>query len=44
MHLDGPEPILGMLTAAGFIDVAVKPRPDLNLGGGVPYLITATRP
>jgi SAM-dependent methyltransferase len=44
MHLDGPEPILGMLAAAGFVDLAVEPRPDLSLGGGVPYLITATRP
>jgi len=44
MHLDGPEPILGMLAAAGFIDLAAEPRPDLNLGGGVPYLITATKP
>jgi SAM-dependent methyltransferase len=44
MHLDGPEPILGMLAAAGFIDLAVELRPDLSLGGGVPYLIAATKP
>jgi hypothetical protein len=44
MHLDAPEPILDMLTAAGFIDLAIKPRPELNLGGGAPYLLTATRP
>ena len=44
MHLDGPEPILELLTAAGFIAVAAEPRPDLGLGGGVPYLITATTP
>jgi SAM-dependent methyltransferase len=44
MHLDGPEPILKLLTAAGFIEVAAEPRPDLGLGGGVPYLITATTP
>jgi hypothetical protein len=44
MHLDTPEPILTMLTAAGFVDVAVEPRPDLSLGSGVPYFITATRP
>jgi SAM-dependent methyltransferase len=44
MHLDGPEPILGMLAAAGFIDLAAEPRPDLSLGGGVTYLVTATRP
>ena len=44
MHLDRPEPILTALAAAGFVDVAVEPRPELSLGGGVPYLITATRP
>ena len=44
MHLDGPEPILGLVAAAGFIDVAVELRPDLGLGGGVPYVITATAP
>jgi SAM-dependent methyltransferase len=44
MHLDGPEPILELLTTAGFIEVAAEPRPDLRLGGGVPYLITATTP
>ncbi len=43
MHLDGPEPILGMLAAAGFTEPAAEPRPELDLGGGVPYLITATR-
>ena len=43
MHLGGPEPILGMLAAAGFTDLAAEPRPDLSLSGGVPYLITATR-
>jgi SAM-dependent methyltransferase len=44
MHLDGPEPILDLLAAAGFVDPAAEPRPDLSLGGGVPYLITATNP
>jgi SAM-dependent methyltransferase len=44
MHLDTPEPILGMLAAAGFIELAAEPRPDLNLGGGVPYLITGFVP
>ena len=43
MHLDGPEPILRTLSAAGFVDPAAEPRPDLTLGDGVPYLITATR-
>jgi len=44
MHLDRPEPILGVLAAAGFVDLAVEPRPDLDLGNGVPFLITATKP
>ncbi len=44
MHLDGPEPILRMLAGTGFVDLAAEPRPDLSVGGGVPYLITATRP
>jgi len=44
MHLDGPEPILRVVTEAGFIEVAAEARPDLSLQGGVPYLITATRP
>ncbi len=44
MHLDGPEPILGALAEAGFVEPAAEPRPELSLGGGVPYLITATRP
>jgi SAM-dependent methyltransferase len=44
MHLDGPESILAMLTAAGLVDLAAEPRPELDVGGGVPWLITATRP
>jgi hypothetical protein len=44
MHLDSPEPILTMLAAADFTDMAATPRPDLTLQDGVPYLITATRP
>lgn len=44
MHLDSPQPIVQVLTAAGFVDVAAEPRADLDLGSGVPYLITATRP
>jgi SAM-dependent methyltransferase len=43
MHLDRSEPILRMLAAAGFADLAAEPRPDLSLGEGVPYFITATR-
>ena len=44
IHLDSPEPVVRMLTAAGFIDGEATFRPDLALGGGVPYIITATRP
>jgi SAM-dependent methyltransferase len=44
MHLDGPEPILDMLTAVGFVDVGAEPRPELTIGDGVPYFITARRP
>lgn len=43
MNLDGPGPILDGLSAAGFADPVAEPRPDLDLGGGIPYLITATR-
>jgi SAM-dependent methyltransferase len=43
MLLDKAEPILSMLAASGFADVAAEPRPDLSLGDGVPYLITGTR-
>jgi SAM-dependent methyltransferase len=44
MHLDEPETILTALSEAGFADPAAEPRPDLTIGEGVPYLITATRP
>ena len=44
MHLDGPEPIVRVITEAGFTEVAAEARPDLSLQGDVPYLITATRP
>jgi hypothetical protein len=44
MHLDRPEPILEALAAAGFVDVRAERRPDLGVGGGVPYLITAVNP
>ena len=43
MHLDRPEPILSALSAAGFVNPAAEPRPDLTLGDGVPYLVTAAR-
>ena len=43
MHLDGPEPILEVLTAVGFVDVGAEPRPELALGDGVAYFITARR-
>jgi SAM-dependent methyltransferase len=44
MHLDRPEPILRMLSAAGFVEPAAESRGDLTLEGAVPYVITATRP
>ncbi len=44
MHLDDPDAILRTLSAAGFVNLAVATRPDLALEGGVPYLITATKP
>jgi SAM-dependent methyltransferase len=44
MQLDGPESILTALSATGFIDVTATPRPDLDVGGGVPYVITAVNP
>jgi ubiquinone/menaquinone biosynthesis C-methylase UbiE len=44
MHLDGPDPILAMLSAAGFAEVGAEPHPELALEGGVPYIFTATRP
>jgi SAM-dependent methyltransferase len=44
MHLDAPDPILDALAAAGFTHATAQPRPDLRLGIGVPYLITAIRP
>jgi SAM-dependent methyltransferase len=43
MHLDGPQPILDMLAAAGFVDAVVESRPDLSVGNATPYLLTATR-
>jgi hypothetical protein len=43
MHIDSPEPILDMLGAAGFTDLAAQPRPELDVGGGVPYVITGRR-
>jgi ubiquinone/menaquinone biosynthesis C-methylase UbiE len=43
MHIDRPDPILEMLSAAGFVELAAEPRPELALEGGVPYIFTATR-
>ena len=43
IHLHGPEPMLEMLTAVGFVDVVAKARPDLALGDGTSYFITARR-
>ena len=42
MHLNGPEPILTTLSAAGFVDADAVPRPDLDVGAGVPYVFSAT--
>jgi len=42
MRIDTPEPIPSALSAAGFVDSAAEPRPDLILSTGVPCLITAT--
>ncbi len=44
MYVDRPDPILTALSAAGFVDVNATPRPDLDVGSGVPYVITATTP
>jgi SAM-dependent methyltransferase len=44
MHIDQPGPILEMLTAAGFVEAAAEPHPELALEGGVPYIFTAKRP
>lgn len=44
MHLGGHEPILAVLVAAGFVDVNASSRPDLDLGAGEPYVITAINP
>jgi ubiquinone/menaquinone biosynthesis C-methylase UbiE len=44
MHLDRPEPILEVLAGAGFVGGRAERRPDLSVGGGVPYLITAVNP
>jgi ubiquinone/menaquinone biosynthesis C-methylase UbiE len=43
MHIDRPDPILDMLSAAGFVEPAAEPHPELALEGGVPYIFTATR-
>jgi ubiquinone/menaquinone biosynthesis C-methylase UbiE len=44
MHLDHPDPIVGMLTAVGFVEVTAESRPDLALDGGVPYFFIGQRP
>jgi ubiquinone/menaquinone biosynthesis C-methylase UbiE len=44
MHVDGPEPILELLSSVGFVQVAAEARPELALEAGVPYFITARRP
>jgi SAM-dependent methyltransferase len=44
MLLDSPEPVVAAFAAAGFVDLTVRWRPDLALGGGTPYLITGRCP
>jgi ubiquinone/menaquinone biosynthesis C-methylase UbiE len=44
MRIDRPDPILEMLTAAGFVELTAEPHPELALEGGVPYIFTAKRP
>jgi len=44
MQLDHPDPILEMLSTAGFVEVAAEPQPELTLEGGTPYFFTARRP
>jgi SAM-dependent methyltransferase len=44
MHLAEPGPVLALVTAAGFIDASAEFRPDLDVGAGWPYVITATAP
>lgn len=44
MHIDRPDPILEMLTAAGFVELTAEPHPELALEGGVPYIFTAKQP
>jgi SAM-dependent methyltransferase len=44
MHLDGPGTILSTLAEAGFTNPVAEPRTDLDIGSGLPYLITATAP
>ena len=44
MHLADPEPVVRVLAEVGFVEVMSAARPELSLGGGVPYLITAVNP
>lgn len=44
MGLDEPGPILALLRSVGFAGVRAEPRPELEVGSGVPYLITGQRP
>jgi ubiquinone/menaquinone biosynthesis C-methylase UbiE len=44
MYLDQVEPIVDMVRAVGFVEVEAEPRPELALGSGVPYFLTAKRP
>jgi SAM-dependent methyltransferase len=44
MHIGQPDPVLEMLSAVGFVEVAAEPHPELALEGGVPFIFTAKRP
>lgn len=44
MGIDEPGPILAALRSAGFIEAQAESRPELEVGAGATYLITARRP
>jgi SAM-dependent methyltransferase len=43
MHIGRTDPILDMLSAAGFVELTAESCPELALEGGAPYIFTATR-
>jgi SAM-dependent methyltransferase len=44
MHIGQPDPVLEILSAAGFVEAAAEPHPELALEGGAPFIFTAKRP